>query len=235
MAELRLEEVQYQYQKTGQQVLKGVSCCFEGGQLCAVIGPSGSGKTTLLSLMAGLDRPTIGELFVDGEPLSRMDFDCYRRERISMIFQSFQLFPLLSILENVCYPMELKGETKKEAEKRAKELLELIGITKEKHKRFPSQLSGGEQQRVAIARALSSGARILLADEPTGNLDEENTGHIFRILQDLAHQQGYCVVVVTHDLQAAELADRILQMKAGQLIEQKSSRCTRSICSGSST
>ena len=220
MAELRLEEVQYQYQKTGQQVLKGVSCCFEGGQLCAVIGPSGSGKTTLLSLMAGLDRPAIGDLSVDGELLSRMDLDRYRRERISMIFQSFQLFPLLTVMENVCYPMELKGRTKKDAVKRAGELLELMGITKEKHKRYPSQLSGGEQQRVAIARALSTGAKILLADEPTGNLDEENTERIFRILQDLAHQQGYCVVVVTHDMQAAELADRVFRMKDGRLVEE---------------
>ena len=220
MAELRLEEVQYQYQKTGQQVLKGVSCCFEGGQLCAVIGPSGSGKTTLLSLMAGLDRPAIGDLSVDGELLSRMDLDRYRRERISMIFQSFQLFPLLTVMENVCYPMELNGRTKKDAMKRAGELLELMGITKEKHKRYPSQLSGGEQQRVAIARALSTGAKILLADEPTGNLDEENTERIFRILQDLAHQQGYCVVVVTHDMQAAELAERVFRMKDGRLVEE---------------
>ena len=220
MAELRLEEVQYQYQKTGQQVLKGVSCCFEGGQLCAVIGPSGSGKTTLLSLMAGLDRPAIGDLSVDGELLSRMDLDRYRRERISMIFQSFQLFPLLTVMENVCYPMKLNGRTKKDAVKRAGELLELMGITKEKHKRYPSQLSGGEQQRVAIARALSTGAKILLADEPTGNLDEENTERIFRSLQDLAHQQGYCVVVVTHDMQAAELADRVFRMKDGRLVEE---------------
>ena len=137
-----------------------------------------------------------------------------------MIFQSFQLFPLLTVAENVCYPMELNGIKKKEALPRATELLELMGITKEKHRRFPSQLSGGEQQRVAIARALSSGAQILLADEPTGNLDEENTGHIFRILQGLAHEQGYCVVIVTHDLQVAELADRVFRMKDGVLIEE---------------
>ena len=220
MAELRLEEICYQYQKTGQQVLKGVNATFEGGQLCAIVGPSGSGKTTLLSLMAGLDRPMSGQIEVDGERLQEMDLDDYRRGRISMIFQSFQLFPLLTVIENVCYPMELNGVKKKEALPRAAELLELMGITKEKHRRFPSQLSGGEQQRVAIARALSSGAQILLADEPTGNLDEENTGHIFRILQNLAHEQGYCVVVVTHDLQVAELADRVFRMKDGVLTEE---------------
>lgn len=220
MAELRLEEVYYKYQKTGQQVLKGVSCQFESGQLCAIVGPSGSGKTTLLSLMAGLDRPTMGEVKADGESLQGMDLDLYRRERIAMIFQSFQLFPLLTVAENVRYPMELNGVGKKEAAPKAVELLELMGITKEKHKRFPSQLSGGEQQRVAIARALSSGAQILLADEPTGNLDEENTGHIFRILQSLAHERGYCVVVVTHDLQVAELADRVFRMRDGVLEEE---------------
>lgn len=221
MAELKLNDVYYQYQKTGQQVLKGISCCFKSGQLCAVVGPSGSGKTTLLSLMAGLDRPTMGELEVDGESLRDMDLDQYRRERAAMIFQSFQLFPLLTVAENVRYPMELNGIGKSTAASKAAELLERMGIAREKHRRFPSQISGGEQQRVAIARALSSGARILLADEPTGNLDEENTGHIFEILQELAHERGYCVIVVTHDMQAAEAADRVLWMRGGLLEERK--------------
>lgn len=221
MAELKLENVCYEYHKTKQQVLTGVSCTFMGGELCAVIGPSGSGKTTLLSLMAGLDEPTEGEIFVDGESLRGMNLDKYRRERISMIFQSFQLFPLLTVMENTGYPMEMNGLTPKEATARAFELLKLMGITPEKYKRFPSQLSGGEQQRVAIARALSSGAQILLADEPTGNLDQKNTENILEILRNLAHEKGYCVVVVTHDMQAAELADRVWKMKDGVLLEEK--------------
>lgn len=221
MAELKLENVCYKYHKTKQQVLTGVSCTFMGGELCAVIGPSGSGKTTLLSLMAGLDEPTEGEISVDGESLRGMNLDKYRREHISMIFQSFQLFPLLTVMENVCYPMEMNGIPKREASMRSIRLLDLVGITAEKHKRFPSQLSGGEQQRVAIARALSSGAQILLADEPTGNLDQKNTENILQILRSLAHEKGYCVVVVTHDMQAAELADRVWKMKEGVLLEEK--------------
>ena len=126
MVELKLEEICYQYQKTGQQVLKGVNATFEGGQLCAVVGPSGSGKTTLLSLMAGLDRPTIGDIEVDGARLRDLNLDDYRRERISMIFQSFQLFPLLTVAENVCYPMELNGVKKKEALPRATELADRV-------------------------------------------------------------------------------------------------------------
>ena len=211
MAELKLNDVYYQYQKTGQQVLKGISCGFKNGQLCAIVGPSGSGKTTLLSLMAGLDRPSMGDLEVDGESLRNMDLDLYRRARIAMVFQSFQLFPILTVAENVRYPMELNGVRKNVAAFKAAELLEHMGITREKHKRFPSQLSGGEQQRVAIARALSSGARILLADEPTER--------IFQILRELAHEKGYCVIVVTHDMQAAEAADRVLQMRNGLLEE----------------
>ena len=219
MAQLQLNDVYYRYQKTGQQVLKGVTCRFESGELCAIVGPSGSGKTTLLSLMAGLDRPTAGDLEADGECLRDMDMDLYRRSHIAMIFQSFQLFPLLTVAENVRYPMELNGVAKKQAVSKAAQLLEQMGITKEKHRRFPSQMSGGEQQRVAIARALASGARILLADEPTGNLDEENTGYIFGILQKLAHEKNYCVIVVTHDLQAAQSADRVLRMRDGVLEE----------------
>ena len=137
MAAMKLDNICYQYKKTNQQVLKGVSCEFEGGELSSVIGPSGSGKTTLLSIMAGLDVPTQGDVSVEGESLAKMDLDLYRRKRIAMIFQSFQLFPLLTVLENVCYPMELNGAAKKAAVKRAAELLELMGITAEKHKRYP--------------------------------------------------------------------------------------------------
>lgn len=221
MAELRLENVYYQYKKTEQSVLNGVSCTFQGGELCAVVGPSGSGKTTLLSLMAGLDQPTQGDLLVDGESLKEIDLDLYRRKRIAMVFQSFQLFPLLTLLENVRYPMEIVGVDKKEATNRAVELLVMMGITEDKHKRFPQNLSGGEQQRVAIARALASGAKIILADEPTGNLDQKNTEHILEILKELAHEKGYCIVVVTHDMQVAEVSDHVWKMKDGILIAEK--------------
>ncbi len=215
MAELRIENIFYKYGKTGAQVLKGISACFNGGKLHAVTGPSGSGKTTLLSLMMGLDVPASGEIFADGEELSKLDMDLYRRNKVAMIFQSFQLFPLLTAEENVCYPLELKGVSKKEALKEAERLLGLVEITKEKLKRFPSQLSGGEQQRVAIARAIATGAEIILADEPTGNLDKENTLSIFNLFKKLAKEQGYCIVVVTHDLELARMSDKVFQLDDG--------------------
>ncbi|HOG00033.1 MAG: putative ABC transporter ATP-binding protein [Firmicutes bacterium ADurb.Bin248] len=164
MPELRLENVGYRYKSGERDALQGVSCTFRDGEVSAVMGPSGSGKTTLLSVMAGLDRPTRGNVYLDGEDLSELDLDRYRRERVAMIFQAFQLFPLLTALENVALPMEMNGAKKAEAQARAKELLLSVGIGEEMHRRYPAHLSGGEQQRVAIARALASGARVLLAD-----------------------------------------------------------------------
>lgn len=220
MTELRLEKICYRYPKADKQVLKGVSCIFSEGELSAIVGPSGSGKTTLLSVMAGMDEPDSGEITVNGEARAGMDLDRYRRETISMIFQSFQLFPLLTVEENVCYPMDIRGVSMRDARNQAAEALRLTGIGEELWKRFPANLSGGEQQRVAIARALASGAKILLADEPTGNLDQENTENILGILQMLAHERDYCVIVVTHDMQVAELSDKVWRMRDGVLEEE---------------
>ncbi len=220
MSTLKLEEVSYQYKNGDRRVVNNVSCLFGSGKVSAVVGPSGSGKTTLLSLMAGLDQPTEGRILLDGEDLANMDLDQYRRERVAMVFQAFHLFPLLTMLENVCFPMELNGISKKDAISKAKELLTSVGIGVEKHRRYPSNLSGGEQQRVAIARALASGARVVLADEPTGNLDKANGENVIEILRQLAHQQRYCVVVVTHNLEIAERSDRVWQMSDGVLVEQ---------------
>ena len=194
---------------------------MEDGQLSAIVGPSGSGKTTLLSILAGLDSPAEGSVSIDGEDYKSLDLDRCRRERIAMIFQAFHLFPLLNVVENVCFAMELNGVAKSKAVGPAKELLEMVGIGEEKHKRYPAHLSGGEQQRVAIARALASGARVILADEPTGNLDTANGDRVMEILQRLAHEEGYCVVVVTHDMSIAEAADQVLRMKDGVLAEQE--------------
>ena len=217
MAELTLHRVSYRYPRAARDALQGVECRFRAGEVAAVVGPSGSGKTTLLSIMAGLDRPSGGEVLVDGKKLSEMDLDDYRRQYVSVIFQAFHLFPLLTVLENVCFPLELLGAGEKDAREQARRNLELVGIAEEKHRRYPSQLSGGEQQRVAIARALSSGARILLADEPTGNLDGENSRNIVDILTRLAHEGGYCVVIVTHDPAIAEAADAVYTVAAGEL------------------
>ena len=217
MAELTLHRVSYRYPRAARDALQGVECRFRAGEVAAVVGPSGSGKTTLLSIMAGLDRPSGGEVLVDDQKLSEMDLDAYRRQYVSVIFQAFHLFPLLTVLENVCFPMELLGAGEKDAREQARRNLELVGIAEEKHRRYPSQLSGGEQQRVAIARALSSGARILLADEPTGNLDGENSRNIVDILTRLAHEGGYCVVIVTHDPAIAEAADAVYTVADGEL------------------
>jgi len=221
MSNLKLDQVSYRYKNGDRKVVNNVSCLFESGKLSAVVGPSGSGKTTLLSLMAGLDQPTEGKILLNGEDLSQLDLDRYRRERVSMVFQAFHLFPLLTVLENVCFPMELNGNSKSDSQDKAKELLTSVGIEAEKHKRYPANLSGGEQQRVAIARALASGARVVLADEPTGNLDKANGENVIEILRQLAHQQRYCIVVVTHNLAIAERSDQVWHMSDGVLAEMK--------------
>ncbi len=217
MANLALNHVSYTYKNAEKAAISEISQVFEEGKVYAIVGPSGSGKSTLLSLMAGLDLPTAGEVLFAGESLDGLDLDRYRREDISMIFQAFHLFPLLTVVENVCFPMELCGIHPKDAKPRAEALLEGVGITKEQMKRFPAKLSGGERQRVAIARSLASNAKIILADEPTGNLDSANTQNIIEILASLAHEKGYCVIIVTHDSEVAETADVALRMRDGRL------------------
>ena len=217
MSTISLQNVSYTYRGASTPAVNDVSCAFEAGRLYAIVGPSGSGKSTLLSLLAGLDLPTQGEVFFGEKSLKDVDLDRYRREDISMIFQAFHLFPLMTVIENVCYPMELCGVHPREAKERAKPLLESVGIGAEKHNRFPANLSGGEQQRVAIARSLASGAQTILADEPTGNLDAANTVNVIEILRQLAHEKGYCVIVVTHDTEVSDLADEVYRVKDGVL------------------
>lgn len=216
---LEVKDVGYIYQSKYQSIeaLKHVSCSFESGKLYAVIGPSGSGKSTLLSLLAGLDLPTSGEILVEGNALSSMDRDCYRRETASVVYQSFNLFPLLTALENVMYPLELLGVKKLEAEATAKRLIHEVGLEDKIFRQFPVMMSGGEQQRVSIARALAAGGRILLADEPTGNLDSTNEETIVRILKELAHERGYLVIVITHNPSVYEQADIVYRMRDGVL------------------
>lgn len=236
---LKAEHVSYTYQGKYQKVnaLKDVSCTFDYGNFYAVVGRSGSGKTTLLSLLAGLDRPTEGEIFYEGTSYAELDAAWLRREKLSIVFQNFQLFPLLTVEENIMYPMELSKASSSasrnaglsgrqtssrriktaEARERAGLLLEEVGLPKELRKKYPAMLSGGEQQRVAIARALGSGATIILADEPTGNLDFENGENIIRILKNLVEKENYCVILVTHDRGIAEQADIVYQVQDGRL------------------
>jgi putative ABC transport system ATP-binding protein len=217
MNALILENVSYTYPGGTSPVVKNATYEFEAGKLYAVVGPSGSGKSTLLSMLAGLDMPGEGDVVLGEDNLKNLDLDKYRREGVSIIFQAFCLLPLLTVRENVCLPMEMQGIPENEARQKAAEALVKVGIEESKHKRFPSALSGGEQQRVAIARSLCSGAPVLLADEPTGNLDGENTRIVMEILRRLAHEEGRCVIVVTHDPEVAEAADRVLRMKDGVL------------------
>ena len=168
-------------------------------------------------MLAGLDIPGEGNVILKEDNLKSLDLDKYRREGVSIIFQAFCLLPLLTMRENVYLPMEMQGIPENQARTRAAEALVKVGIEEGKHKRFPSALSGGEQQRVAIARSLCSGAPVLLADEPTGNLDGENTRIVMDILRRLAHEEGRCVIVVTHDLEIAGQMDEVLTMRDGVL------------------
>ena len=216
-----LNNVCYEYKNKYRRVeaVKNVSCRFEAGKIYAIMGASGSGKTTLLSTMAGLRLPTSGEIAVDNVPMSTADRCKLRRETISVIYQDFNLFPLLTVLENTAYPLLIQKKDKPTAERIAKEKLASVGIKAEMLKQLPHMLSGGEQQRVAIARALASGSRIILADEPTGNLDSENSKNIVEILKRLAHADNCCVVIVTHDSAVATEADLVLKMRDGRLEE----------------
>ena len=220
---LQLRDVRYTYQTQYQKVeaLNGITHGFDTGRVHAIVGKSGSGKTTLLSLMAGLDLPTQGEVLCAGGSTAPMKLEQYRRGEGAVIHQSFRLFPLLTVAENVMYPMELRGMKAKEAKGRAAQLVERVGLPAQALDRYPTMLSGGEQQRVAIARALGMDTKILLADEPTGNLDTANGENIFSILQGLAHESGYCVVLVTHDQGLAERADRVLELRDGVAVGER--------------
>ena len=217
---ITLNNVSYSYKGKFQTVkaVDGVSYEFEPGKCYAIIGKSGSGKTTLLSLMAGLDLPTEGEIIVDGKSTKEWDRNQMRRDAVSVIYQNYNLFPLLTVQENIQYPLDLKKMPKKKSVALAQEVRERVELPANYDKRLPSHLSGGEQQRVAIARTLAHGCKIILADEPTGNLDSTNTRNIVEILRSLAHDDGCTVIIVTHDPAVAEQADTVLQMKDGSWI-----------------
>ena len=223
MAILTTENASFTYQNKSQTVraVKDVTCSFDEGRAYAIVGKSGSGKTTLLSLLAGLELPTEGAVFFEGKATADMDCDLYRRDHAAVIYQSYNLFPLLTAQENVLYPLKLRGVDGKTALELAQKELKAVGIQPDQFKRFPSQLSGGEQQRVAIARALAAGNRIVLADEPTGNLDITNGEQVVEILLRLAHEEGRCVIIVTHDLEIASQMDEIYMMRDGVLERQE--------------
>ena len=190
-------------------VLKNVSTEFEIGKLYAILGPSGCGKTTLLSLLGGLDSPTSGQILYQGEDIAKIGLAEHRRCHVAFIFQSYNLLDYLTPMENVALTSKLPPLP----------ILEKLGLTKEESKRNVLKLSGGQQQRVAIARALASDAQVILADEPTGNLDEDTAAEITAILKDSAHKSGKCVVIVTHSNELAKEADVVLRLKKGELLQ----------------
>lgn len=200
-------------------VLDSVSFSVNKGTVCSIVGPSGSGKTTLLGLCAGLDRPTSGEVILNGITLGDLNEDeCaeVRNEFVGFIFQTFQLIPTLTAVENVMVPLELRGDATENVKKSAVNLLEQVGLG-DRLNHYPTQLSGGEQQRVAIARAFINKPQILFADEPTGNLDAETGEKIEDLLFDLNRASGTTLVIVTHDLELAHKCERIIQLKSGQI------------------
>lgn len=224
MITLSVQNLMYSYRNKYQTVeaVKDVTCILRPGCFHALIGKSGSGKTTLLSLMAGLERPQDGKILVNDKDLQAMDKDLYRRDQASVIYQNYNLFPLMTVQENVMYPLLMQKKPKPEARRRAQEVLEKVGLGEGYLKRLPAMLSGGEQQRVAIARALAIGAQLILADEPTGNLDTENSRQIIELLHALAHEENCCVLVVTHDGEIARTADVVFRMDSGRLTEETS-------------
>ncbi len=216
---LRAEHVSYSYQSKYQKVeaVKDVSCVFEKGKFYAIVGESGSGKRPFLSLLAGLDQPCEGTIYVEGEPLCDMDRDAYRLNRAAVVYQAFHLFPLLTAQENVMLPLECKKMRKKEAARHARQLLERVGLESRICRQFPKMMSGGEQQRVAIARAVAAGGEIILADEPTGNLDSGNEENVVALLKELSHEDGYTVIVITHNQRVADETDHVFRMKDGSM------------------
>ncbi len=214
---ISVENISYKYNANGNYVLKSVFMNFKQGKLYSIVGPSGSGKSTTLSLIAGFDFPLDGCIYFEGESIRTLDLDSYHQNDISFIFQSFHLLQYLTVLENVMYPLELKNISKQEALDCAVEVLQSLGIGKDMLHRLPSELSGGEQQRVAIARAVVSTPKVILADEPTGNLDEKNKEQILDILLKLSRDRNICVIIVTHDLSIAEKSDVVYELKNGEI------------------
>jgi ABC-type lipoprotein export system ATPase subunit len=200
------------------KALRGVDFRITEGEFVAVIGPSGCGKTTLLQILGSLERPDEGTLSYRGKPMAEVsDFASYRAREIGFIFQSFHLLPTFTALENVQIPMFESQWSTRERKERATSLLKLVGLEHRLHQ-FPAKLSGGERQRVAIARSLANGPSVLLADEPTGNLDSENAAHVLELIIRLREEQKMTMVLVTHDLGIAARASRTLQMKDGRIV-----------------
>lgn len=225
---VKVEDVKkiYRLGKVSVPALLGVNLTFRRGEFVVVMGPSGSGKTTLLNLIGALDKPTEGKVYIDDEDLTTLDegkLTQIRRHKIGFVFQFYNLIPVLTAFENVELPMLISGKAKKERQERARRLLEMVGLADRAEHR-PDEMSGGEQQRVAIARSLANNPSIILADEPTGDLDTKTGSEVILALHDSAKIENVTVVVVTHDPVISEMADRVLEMRDGQIVREKKLR-----------
>lgn len=217
MSILTLEKVTYQYEGTSKNVLKKIDMDFEMGKVYVIIGKSGAGKSTLLSLVSGLDTATDGSICYNGTDMKSLDRDKYRAQSIGVIFQGYNLLTNATALENIVLSMNISGSKEKNKSRYALELLQKVGIDEETARRKVLKLSGGEQQRVGIARALSHNPDIIIADEPTGNLDGDTEENIMKILQNLAHNDGKCVIIVTHSKEVSRYADELWGLNQGNL------------------
>ncbi len=216
MALLEVRDVHYEYVngKNVTKALRGVNLSLEKGKTYAVTGRSGCGKTTLLSLIAGFDKPSSGQILFDGEPINNAN--SFRRDNVGMVFQSYNLIKHLTVLENILIATEISSVPRCERKKRACEAVKMVGLTEKHLKKRPGQLSGGEQQRVAVARVIACSPKIILADEPTGNLDNANSDVVVSLLCDMAKNDGKCVVIVTHSEEIAQRADVRIRMADGK-------------------
>lgn len=222
MKVLEFDNVSYNYIQAGKQldILNDATYQFESGTFYAIIGPSGSGKTTALALASGLDVPKNGNVLYKKSDLQKIGLNKFRREKVAIIFQSYNLLSYMTALQNVMAAMEISRVKRPNMKEYAIELLEKVGITRDMATRSVRQMSGGQQQRVAIARALSTNVDLIVADEPTGNLDKETAADIITIFQKLAKEEGKCIIAVTHSEQLAKVADVVLKLKDGKLVKK---------------
>jgi len=224
MSLVKVQDINYYFQDGDQQryILKDVNCEFEKGKFYTILGASGSGKTTFLSLLSALDKPKSGTILYDDKEIQEIGYERFRRNHIGIVFQQYNLIPYMTALENVLVAMSITENTLPDKHKViALNLLEYMGIDYDKANRVVTKLSGGEQQRVAIARALSTDVELILADEPTGNVNEDMADELVNIFQKLAHEYGKCVVVVTHSTQIAEQSDVTYRLSRGVMTKQE--------------
>jgi len=215
MSILKLDKLSFAYNGSKTDVLKDLSYEFEEGKIYAIVGKSGAGKTTLLSLLSGLCQPNSGDIIINDESIGKMDKYNYRSKYVGVIFQNFNLLPKLTALENVILSMDIAGLKNVGKKEKAMDLLKKVGLSEDEANRRVLKLSGGQQQRVAMARALSYDPKIVLADEPTGNLDSETQSEIIEIFKRLAKVENKCVIIVTHSKEVARQADEIYSLSAG--------------------